>query len=84
MKLKDAVIEAMEDYLENGQFRPHNPAIMHCPHSGYYYGSALHAEDAGDDIIMKLDDGFGSWTPESTDDVQVCAAGVAAGAANGL
>ena len=80
MKLKDAVIEAMEDYLE-GVPRPHDPAIMHThdasPECGYYYGSALHSQ-LGNDIVVMVDDGFGSWTPESTDDIQVCAVGFAA------
>jgi hypothetical protein len=71
--LTAAIEDAMTDYLENGTFSPHNPAI--CRDSrGYYYGSSLH----GDEVIADLAGGFGSWEPTSVAEIGECASGMAA------
>ena len=71
--IKSAIAEAMEDYLENATFRPHNPAICR-DGDGFRFESKLN----GDEVIIDLSSGFGSWTPATADDIQSCAAGLAA------
>ena len=67
-----AIAEAMNDYLNNGTFTPHNPAICR-DRAGWYYGSALHGE-----AVYELDGGFGDWTPASVEEIEAAANGLAA------
>lgn len=71
---QEAVSDAMEQLINDGEFRPHNPAIIKDGQSKYYLGSTLNM--VGDDeIIFNLSDGFGSFEPESISDIEDCANG---------
>ena len=68
-----AIAEAMSDYLDNGVFTPHDPAICR-DRAGFYYGSTLAGE-----AVHRLDGGgFGNWTPASVDEIDIAANGMAA------
>ena len=66
--ISGAIGEAMREFFEEGELRPHNPAI--CRDSrGFYFGSALH----GDEVVIDLGEGFGNWEPENTDGIEAAA-----------
>jgi hypothetical protein len=71
--LAGAIEMAMEQFIEDGCFTPHDPAICR-DGDGFRFESKLN----GDEVIIDLSSGFGSWTPDTDDDIPALAAALAA------
>jgi hypothetical protein len=68
-----ALTDAMLEWLEFGELCRAEPAILQ-NHAGHYcYSDAATAAEFGGTVLHELRRGFGAWTPETEDDVRLCA-----------
>ena len=72
-QLTSALREAMENYLERGEYtRTMHPAIIADRYGGIRYGSALEGQ-VGEVLWDLKNDGLGWWTPEPGDNLDALA-----------
>ena len=71
-----AILDAMNDFQENGRLNRHNPAIMSDGDGAVCYGSSIGRPE--ESILWDLQEGLGSWEPEPGDDFAALARGAAA------